>query len=362
MKIHNLVALVMAGGRGERLWPRSTSSTPKYLLKFGKKDTMLEETIDRLCSFVSLKKIFIVTSKENVNSIKKFLPGFPVSNIIREPFPRNTASCIGLASVFIKKKFPDAVVSVFPADHIIRGERRFSNTVNLGAFWAEKENAIVTIGIKPDRPETGFGYIEVGEKLAQKRGISVHKAERFVEKPNLKKAKSFVSSGKYLWNGGMFIFKIEEVFRAFKLFMPELYKGLMEIESYLDKVDRDKVIRRVYKQINSISFDYGIMEKTHNRLVVVTDCFWNDIGSWISLEELYTKDQNGNISIGDTLLLNTINSIFVSDRGLIAAIGIKDMVIVSTKNATIVFPKDKAQEVKQVVESIRKKYSFRKYL
>ncbi len=358
----NLVALIMAGGRGERLWPRSTSSTPKHLLKFGNKKIMLEETIERLKPLVSLEKIFIVTGKESIPFIKKFRPGFPSANIIIEPYPRNTAGCIGLASVFIKKRFPEAILSVFPSDHVIRDKRCFFDTIRLGALWAEKQNAFVSLGIRPDRPETGYGYIELGEKMGKKKGIFVHRVKRFVEKPDLKKAKKFVSSGRYLWNGGMFIFKVEEIFKAFKLFMPDLFRGLIRIETHLDKKDKDKLIKRVYRNLKSISIDYGIMEKVQNRLVVTVGFFWNDVGSWISFEELYSRDKYGNICLGDTLSLDTSGSILVSDKGLLAAVGLKDMAVVSTQKATIVFPKNKAQEVKKVVEAIRRKSSLKKYL
>jgi len=362
MKRDNLVALIMAGGRGERLWPHSTSSTPKHLLRFGGKKVMLEETIDRLKSLVSLKKIFIITGRESARSIRRIYPGFPSANIIIEPYPRNTAACIGLASIFIKKRFPEAILSVFPSDHVIRRKRRFLDTLRFGASWAKKENVLVTLGMKPDRPETGLGYIELGKKMGERNRIPIHRVKRFVEKPDLKNAKKFVSKSTHLWNAGMFIFKIEEILKCFRLFMPGLYGELLKIEAHLSNDNRDEVIKKVYKNLKDISIDYGIMEKAHNRLVVAADFFWNDVGSWISLEELYSTDTRGNISLGDTLSLDTSDSILVSDKGLIATIGLKDIAVVSTKKVTIVFPKDKAQEVKKIVRAIRKKRSFKKYL
>ena len=323
---------------------------------------MLEETIERLKSLVPLKKIFIITGRKSSESIKKIYPKFPFANIIIEPYPRNTAACIGLASVFIKKRFPEALVSIFPSDHVIKGKKEFLNTIKCGALWAEKENAIVFVGIKPNRPETGLGYIELGKKIGREKDIPIHKVKRFVEKPDFKKAKKFVSSGRYLWNGGMFIFKVDEIFKCFKSFMPELYRGLLKIEAHLTRYNRDEVIKKIYKNLKSISIDYGVMEKVGNRMVVNADFFWNDVGSWISLEELYSTDTKGNISIGDTLSLDTSGSILVSDKGLIASIGLKDIAVVSTKKVTIVFPKHKAQEVKRIVSAIRKKRSFKKYL
>lgn len=357
-----LVAVIMAGGRGERLWPRSTRATPKYLLKFGGRKEMLAEAVDRLKSLVSLEKIFIVTSEENAYPIKKLFPQFPLTNIITEPFSRNTAAGMGLAAIFVKRRFPEAVIAIFPSDHVINERRRFAETIRFGAFWAEREKALVIVGLKPDRPETGYGYIELGGRIGGKNRLAIHRVKRFVEKPDLKKAKGFVFSGRYLWNAGMFIFKVEEILKAFKLFMPELHKSLLKIEAHLDKPDEKKVINRVYKGLKSISIDYGVMEKAGERLVVAADFFWNDVGSWISLEELYGRDKKGNISLGDTLPIDTTGSILVSNKGLITAIGLKNIVVVSTPEATLVFPKDKAQEVKRVVEALRQKKSLHKYL
>lgn len=358
----NLVAVIMAGGRGERLWPRSTHSTPKHLLKFGGEKAMVAETVDRLKFLVSLEKIFIVTSQENAQPIKKLFPQFPLANIITEPFSRNTAACIGLAAVFVKRRFPEAVIAIFPSDHVINERRRFAETIRFGAFWAEREKSLVIVGLKPNRPETGYGYIELGGRIGGKNRLAIHRVKRFVEKPDLKKAKGFVSSRRYLWNVGMFIFKVEEILKTFKLFMPEFHRSLLKIEAHLDKTDEKKVINRVYKGLKSISIDYGVMEKARERLVVAADFFWNDVGSWICLENLYRKDRFGNISLGDVISLDTEGSIIVSDKGLIAAIGLKDITIVSTRNATIVFPKQRAQDVKKVVEAIRRKSSFKKYI
>ena len=357
-----MVALIMAGGRGERLWPASRGSRPKHLLNFGGRKVMLEETVERLKSLISLERIFIVTGQGDVLAIKKILPKIPFSNIIVEPYRRNTASAIGLSAIYIKNKFPGATMAIFPSDHVIRDKKRFLETIRLGAFWAGKEKALVTLGIKPDRPETGYGYIERGEKIGGKNRIAVHRVKRFVEKPVLKKAKKFVASGNYFWNGGMFIFKVEEILKAFKLFMPGLYRGLLKIEAHLNKKAEKEVVKRVYKDLKNISIDYGVMEKARNRLVVTADFFWNDVGSWVSLEELYARDKNDNISLGETLAVDTSGSILVSDKGLIATIGLKDMAVISTPLATLVFPKDKAQEVKRVVEALRHKKSLKKYL
>lgn len=323
---------------------------------------MLEETIERLKSLVSLEKIFIITGKKSIASIRKIYPGFPSSNIIVEPYPRNTAACIGLAAIFIKKRFPEAVISIFPSDHVIRRKRRFLDTIRFGASWARKENDLVILGIKPNVPETGLGYIELGKKMGERNRIPIHRVKRFVEKPDLRKAKRFVSKGTHLWNAGMFIFKIEDILKCFKLFMPDLYRGLLKIEARLSSNNRDAVIKRVYKKLKNISIDYGIMEKAKNRMVIKADFFWNDVGSWIALEELYSTDTKGNISLGDTLSLETADSILVSDKGLLVTLGLKDIAVVSTKKVTVVFPKDRAQEVKKIVGAIRKKRSFKKYL
>lgn len=362
MEKPNLVALILAGGRGERFWPRSTSSTPKHLLKFGGGKVMLAETVERFKSLIPLARIFIVTQVEDARVIKKILPEISASNIIVEPYRRNTASAIGLSAVYIRDRFPGAAMAIFPSDHVIRDKKRFLAAIRLGALWARKEKALVTLGIKPTRPETGYGYIERGKKIAERNGLAVHRVKRFVEKPDLERAKKFMASAGYLWNAGMFIFTVEEVFRSFESFMPGLYRGLIKIKGHLNKKSEKEVVRRVYKNLKSTSIDYGIMERAGNRLVVTADFFWNDVGSWISLEELYPRDRGGNISLGETLSLDTSGSLLVSDKGLLAAIGLKDMAVISTPLATLVFPKDRAQEVRRVVEALRHKKSLKKYL
>lgn len=350
----NLVAVIMAGGRGERLWPRSTHSTPKHLLKFGGEKAMVAETVDRLKFLVSLEKIFIVTSQENAQPIKKLFPQFPLANIITEPFSRNTAACIGLAAVFVKRRFPEAVIAIFPSDHVINERRRFAETIRFGAFWAEREKSLVIVGLKPNRPETGYGYIELGGRIGGKNRLAIHRVKRFVEKPDLKKAKGFVSSGRYLWNAGMFIFKVEEILKTFKLFMPEFHRSLLKIEAHLDKTDEKKVINRVYKGLKSISIDYGVMEKADNVLVVPSTFGWNDVGSWTAIDDLLPRDEHGVVAHAEHISIDTKDCIIYSPKKLVASIGVSDLIVVETEDALLICHKSRAQDVKKVVEILEK--------
>ena len=254
----NIYAVIMAGGVGSRFWPRSKKKTPKQLLKIIGEQTMIQETVARLNGIVKNENIYIITNKIQMAGVLTQLPKLPVQNIIEEPFGRNTAACIGLASVLIGKKDPNAVTIILPADHIIQGAEEFQKTLMKAVKFAEESDSIVTIGIPPSKPETGYGYIQIDENEVSDK---IYNVLTFAEKPNYATAVRFVESGDFFWNSGMFIQRIDVILDEMKELMPELYEGLMKIKDAIGKDDYPEILKTVYGHLKNISIDYGIMEK-----------------------------------------------------------------------------------------------------
>jgi mannose-1-phosphate guanylyltransferase len=342
-----LYALILAGGAGERFWPVSRLKNPKYAMKLLGPKSMIQYTVERLKGLVPLRNILIVTNKEQLNLLRKNLRFFKAGNFLIEPYPRNTAAAIGLGAVSIKGKDPNAVMVVLPADHSIGDTKKFRSTIKKAAI-AARNNYLVTLGIKPSFPHTGYGYIKA------KRG----KVEKFIEKPDKKKAERFLKGKEYFWNSGMFIWKVDSILKSIRTHMPKLYRLLSKIENGASK----KEIARLYRALKKISIDYGIVEKTKNRAMVEARFGWSDIGSWQSLEEIYAKDKDGNICKAHAINYDARGSIIVGPKDhLIATCGIKNLVIVHTKDATLVLEKGRAQEIKKLTGLIGKK-GARKYL
>ncbi len=360
-----ITALIMAGGRGERFWPKSRFSLPKQLLPIGGRRTMVQETVDRIKGFTPERNIFIATRRGLGQEVGRQLPRIPRRNIILEPMGRDTAACIGLAATHINKIYPGATMVVLPADHIIGDRKRFLKTLSAASTIAGATENLVTIGIRPTGPETGYGYIKAGKRV-KVQGIrgrgEAYRVGRFTEKPNLKKAKEFVSSGRYFWNSGMFAWKCETILEAIKENMPKLYSGLEAIRKALG-TNREKVMTmRVFKKLERISIDYGIMEKARDVLMVKGDFPWDDVGSWLAMERIHPKDGKGNVSLGEFREIDTEDSILISEKELIATIGVKDLIVVTTGDATLICHKSRAQDVKKMVQKLSGEVKMRRYL
>lgn len=347
----NTYVIIMAGGKGERFWPLSTKDHPKQLLPVGTKRTMIEESVERIKPLVSPEKILIVTNKNLKSKIEKLVPEIPAKNVIGEPVGRNTAPAIGLGAVIAQAEDEDPIIVVLTADHIIKEEEKFLNVLKRGIEIAG-EGRIVTIGIKPDHPETGYGHIKPAEKVSEENDIEVFKVEKFVEKPNMEKANEYTKNG-YLWNSGMFIFKASIMLDAMAKYMPSLYEGLIKTKESLSTDGEEQTIKEIYESLEGESIDYGVMEKAKNAYVIKGDFKWNDVGSWSALDDIYPKDGNGNVKIGETLGIDTKNSILVGDKRLIASIGVENLVIVETDDAVLVCHKNEAQKVKDLVKKIK---------
>jgi len=340
----------MAGGVGSRFWPRSKQKTPKQLLKIFSNNSMIFDTVKRLNGLVENDKIYVVTNKIQKEKVEEELPFIPKENIIAEPYGKNTAACIGLASIIIEKRSKDAVVITLPADHLIKNEVEFKKILLEAAEFAYNKKGLVTIGIKPNRPETGYGYIQINEEIVEQ---NIHRVLTFAEKPNLSTAERFLQSGDFLWNSGMFIWRVDTILNELKMYLNELYLGLQEISAVLNTDDYDAVLPQIYGKLKSISIDYGIMEKSNNVFLIKANFDWNDVGSWEAVYELSAKDNFGNAITGEAYLESTSGSFVYNPKKFTAVIGLKDVIVIETEDALLVCNRKNAQEVKNVVDYLK---------
>ena len=348
------VAVIMAGGKGERFWPRSRRNMPKQFLSLtddGK--TMIQLTVERIQPLIAIEDVFVVTNKDYKELVKAQLPELPEENIVLEPMAKNTAPCIGLASMYIKKKYDDAVMVVLPSDHLIKFNSMFINTLKDAIEVAEEKTNMATIGITPNYPETGYGYINFGEEKQNTKNHNVYKVERFVEKPNLEKAKEYLLSGKYLWNSGMFVWKASTILGQFEKLLPDTYAGLLKIEEALGTEDAESVLEIEFQKFQSESIDYGIMEKAQDIYTLPGNFGWDDVGSWLALERFNRTNDQGNVVNGNVISIDTKNSIIQGSDKLIATVGVDNLIVVDTADALLICKKENAQDIKRVLENLK---------
>lgn len=351
---HMITVVIMAGGRGERFWPRSRKKLPKQLLSLtGDGKTMIQLTVDRVKSLVEYDNIYIVTNEDFADIISYQLPQLPTENILIEPVGKNTAPCIGLAAVHIAKKEKDAVMLILPSDHLIQNEEKFINTLKSGVEMAKKDENILTLGIVPNYPETGYGYINFGNKIDEIGENSIYKVTKFVEKPSIEKAQEYMNSGNYLWNSGMFIWKASTILDNIEKYMPDLHKGLKEIENSIGTYKEAEVLKNEFNKFESISIDYGIMEHADKIFTIPGSFGWDDVGSWTALERISDMDTEGNVVQGNIISVDTKGCIFQGSEKLIAAVGVENLVVVDTDDATLICAKDKCQDIKKLLSEIK---------
>jgi mannose-1-phosphate guanylyltransferase/mannose-6-phosphate isomerase len=351
----NLYAVVIAGGSGTRFWPMSRQETPKQLLSIGSKhQTLIQATVSRLNPVISFDHTYIVTNANQVESINLQLLSMTGSSwdkqFIVEPVAKNTAPAIGLAAVYLKQLNPDAVMIVLPSDHLIGNSKNFHNSLLLCAETAE-QGALVTIGIKPDKPETGYGYIQRGKKIKQ----GVFRVKEFKEKPDKKTAEKYLKEDSYSWNSGIFIWRADVILRAIKKHMPKLYEGLARIERAVNTEKEKTVVEKVFSRIKPESIDYGILEKTDKVAIVPASMGWSDVGSWNSLDQVMPVDSKNNVKKGNFISIDNENSILYGGDRLVAALGLENMIVVDTPDATLICPRDKAQDVRKIVGILKKR-------
>lgn len=354
----NVYAVIMAGGVGSRFWPRSTEKTPKQLLEIVNRGTMIQNTVARISGIIEPSKILIVTNKLQKPTVARQLPHVPAGNIIVEPIGRNTAPCIGLAALFIRRIDPDAVMVVLPADHLMQDEEEFRRVLTLATWVAYESGKLITIGIRPSRPETGYGYIQVvdeddGSNPYFARGV--HTVKTFAEKPNRETAQKFLESGDFLWNSGMFAWKAETILREIRASLPELHSELDAIEGTIGTDRFDHAVETGYRRIRGISIDYGVMEKAREVYVLRGEFGWSDVGSWDEVYRISGKDADGNSVSGKAVLHGTKNSLIHAGDKIVAAVDVEDLIIIASDNAILVCRRGESQDVKEVVDYLRRK-------
>lgn len=360
-----LHAVVMAGGSGTRFWPRSTESRPKQFLNIFGDRTMLQSTVDRIKPLVPADRVWVITNDKYVDLVQEQLPDVPERNIVGEIVGRNTAPCVAAAATLIAERDPEATMVVLPADHLVAEEQKFISILETAGAKAEEDESLVTIGIQPDHPETGYGYIEFDKEQSQTlEGNEVREVKQFREKPDLETAKQFIEAGNFLWNSGMFIWKASTILEQFEKHLPEIDKQIRELKTSLKSGAQKEAVDRFYRGCPSISIDYGIMEQARSVFVVPGSFGWNDVGSWSAVYELRPKDEEGNVIQTDTAALaNSKNNLVHSDSDkMIALVGVDNLAVVETDDAILVCNLEEAQGVKEVVNKLRDKKEFKKYL
>ena len=359
LELHNhLYPVIMAGGSGTRFWPLSRQLFPKQLLRIMGDETLIQQTMRRVVCASAPNRVMISTNPAQAESIRVQLSEWKDAlsdNFVLEPEGRNTAPAIALVALELVRRDPDAIMVVVPADHIVKGQRDFDAAVSLASNLAA-QGLLVTFGIQPIRPETGYGYIKPNRKtvLAKQGTLKGHPVARFVEKPNATKAAKYLKAGDYYWNSGMFVWRAATILEEIRRHQPVLYRGIETIGQLMQQQASRSVIDEEYRQLPSVSIDTGVMEKSTKAAVVPVSFRWSDVGSWGSLDEVATKDKAGNVVVGRVVDIGSQRSIIYGDRRVVATIGLVDMVVVDTPDATLVCPKSRAQDVKQLVEILKR--------
>lgn len=353
MNKHHYVA-IMAGGIGSRFWPMSRTSLPKQFLDIlGIGKTLIQQTFERYAQLIPLENIYVVTADEYTDIVKKQLPDLSIDNILAEPSRKNTAPCIAYIAFKLLQKDPQAVMIAAPADHLIMETEAFISTAKKALDFVSHINALVTIGIKPTYPNTGYGYLQ---HAAAAVAPDIHKVKTFTEKPNVELAKAFVASGDFLWNAGIFIWKVKNIIAAFEKYEPELYDLFAAEKDKLNTAEERKTIENIYPQCTNISIDYAIMEKAENVYTTPATFIWSDLGTWNSAWENKEKDYFGNAVVGKNVMVVDANNciVHVPDNKLVLLQGLKDYIIVDTKDVLLICKKDKEQEIKEYVAEVKR--------
>ncbi|HVU04645.1 MAG TPA: sugar phosphate nucleotidyltransferase [Polyangiaceae bacterium] len=356
--MNHLHALIMAGGSGTRFWPASRKLKPKQLLPIapGTEESLLESTIRRILPLAPAERILVVTGEHLLAQTRAAVARFPGVQVVAEPVPRNTAPCIGWGSAILARKDPDAIVMALPSDHHIRDEGAFRAAIER-AVGSAQGGPITTIGITPTRPETGFGHIEATDELVP----GVRRAIRFVEKPDRQKAEEYVRSGRYFWNSGMFFFPAKVMAQAVAEHLPDLASGIARIEAAAEISPEAELAetRAVFPTLPNISIDYGVMEKVKPIHVVPADFGWSDVGSWLASWELGTRDASGNVADPGSILVEASGNLVrnlgsAEKKKVVALVGVSDLCVIETDDALLVIPRERAQDVRKVVEELQK--------
>jgi mannose-1-phosphate guanylyltransferase len=349
-----MYAVILAGGSGKRLWPLSRRETPKQLLDItGRQEHLLRETFARLEPLMPAEMIYVITSGQYVASTREQLPGLPAANILIEPQGRGSAPAIGLAAVHVKHRDPEAVMACLPADHHV-GQPELFRQVLTAAEQVARQGHLVTLGMNPRQPHTGYGYIEAGERVEDVGEHAVYNVRRFTEKPDEQTARRFVQDGRHFWNSGMFIWKASVILEEIARQLPRLSACLSELEGVLGTDKENEVLERTWPTVEKETIDFGVMEKAQDVVVIPAEMGWSDVGSWASLGDLLPADDDGNVVVGTHLGLETTGSLIYSPKRLVATVGVEDLIVVETDDVILVCRRDRAEDVKALVDKLEK--------
>lgn len=337
--------VILAGGSGTRFWPLSRAHRPKQLLELEGGRSLLQATMDRLQPTVTPDQVWICTTEMLADEVRQQVPEVPLEQILFEPEGRNTAAAIGWSVRSMPQEAREGVVAVLPADHRIEDAEAFRRTLVEGEKAVEERDLVLTLGIEPHRPETGYGYLELGETLDPATGL--RRVRRFTEKPDSVTAQRFQESGNYLWNAGIFLFRGNRLLELVAEHLPELAEGLEEI------AEKPSRIGELYPRLPSTSIDFGLMEKLSNIATLPLACGWSDLGSWEALAEVLPPDEHGNVHLGDALALDARNNLLVADGGTVAVLGVEGLVVVRTDDAVLVLPRERSQDVRSIVQQLK---------
>ena len=349
-------AVILAGGRGTRFWPRSRTRTPKQLLNIVGESTMFEQTLERLSPLFPASRLWVVTNREQAAAVRKQAPRLATDHVLAEPAGRNTAAAIGLAAAhLLRGASPEAVMAVLPSDHFIARAARYRRVVRAALAVAARPGALVVLGIPPARPETGYGYIERAGRARRVRREPVYSVRRFTEKPSLARARRYLQSGRYFWNAGMFFWRVATYFENLERRLPKTHAALMRLAETIGTPRYPAALRRIYPQLENISVDYAVLEPASRDprrspvFVLPADVGWSDIGSWAAVYELLARRRGQNVAAGPLCALDSAGNLFWSPDKFVAAVGVRDLIIVETPDALLVCPRGRAQEVGRIV-------------
>jgi mannose-1-phosphate guanylyltransferase len=354
-------AVILAGGRGTRFWPRSRLQRPKQLLDIVGGKTMLEQTVARLAPLVPLSRLWVVTNAEQAALVRALVPRLPAGQLLIEPCGRNTAAAIGLAAAHLRARLGDALMAVLPADHVITQPARYRRIARAALALARAPGRMIVLGIRPGRPETGYGYIERGARAARAFGVAAYAVRRFTEKPNERRARRFLASRRHFWNAGMFFLRVSTYLDQLREFLPATARALDRLGEEIGRAGSRRLLARAYPRLENISVDYAVLEPASRAcgrprvLVVPAEVGWSDIGSWASVYELLARRPGENLSASPLVARDARGNYFWVPGKLVAAIGVDDLVAVETDDALLVCRRDRAQEVGQVVKELEKR-------
>lgn len=350
-----MYAVIMAGGKGTRFWPRSREKRPKQLLNIVGRRSMLQQTIARIANLLPVENVLVVAGEAHGEELHKQLAELPAENIFLEPVGRNTAACIGLAALLVQHRDPSAIMVVLPADHLIADEDLFLSTLRAAVAMARKQPALITLGIRPVSPETGYGYIEAGDQVHKVQEHRFYKVTSFHEKPDAERAKDYLEKNNFFWNSGIFVWQAEAILAEMKNYLPGLYTDLHRLKPFLDTDGLDQEINQIYPELESISIDYGVMEKADNVLMIPADFSWNDLGSWASMAQIWPRDEQSNAHQGEIMAMESRGNVVFAQQKLCVLLGVDDLIVVDTEDALLVCPVNRAQDIGKILDAMKQR-------